>query len=147
MSLDSVMPALERYAIVLTKWHPEEDYRDLVHDTVVKLLNATGTITEAYAIVACKNTWRDRLAYKAVRNNIKYLEDMPIQPFGYLPQIEVDIYCQEVGININEYSPMKRKVYKANKVTDPIKLAIKREHARKRSQRWRAHKRNKYDIE
>lgn len=148
MDISLILPALERYARTLVKNHPDEDYRDLVQDTIVKLLASNADISESYTIVACKNAWRDKLAYKAVRRGIKYLEDMPVQPFGYLPQVEVDIYCKEIGINLYERKYVTSDETKALRKDrdakrdaiiklNPIKLAIKREQQRKRSQLWR----------
>ncbi len=97
----AVLPALQRFARTLCAAVPGEDHKDLVHDTVVKLLAVDRPLTEGYAIVAMKNVWRDRLAYRAVRRLTRAIEDTAPAAMAYLPSVEVEIYCREVGIDLD----------------------------------------------
>ena len=114
MTIIEAIPILNRYAKFLTKNYFDEDYRDLVQDTLAKLIGSNiKDFSEGYIITVCKNTWKDKLAYRAVRQSTFSIETylnafvdfkrpdeicLPDE-FCTQPDVEEQIECKELGFD------------------------------------------------
>lgn len=93
--MEHLIATLTRYAKSLTKYTPHIDHRDLVNDTIVKLLEGNKEITEGFAIAICKNSFRYILARnRTIHKNYKDVR-LLLYPEIEESEAEVSLLCKE----------------------------------------------------
>lgn len=98
-----------KYARVLVKNSPDEDYRDLVQSTCERLLRQDATKHNfKYASTVCINMWRDKLVHKAIQRNLDLLVANNVVCF--LPQVLEEIECKEQGKDIHDWELPSRTI-------------------------------------
>ena len=102
-TLQAHLPLIEGFCRSLTRTYPDQDYRDLAQDVAERLLKLPeAKLTPPYIITVCKNTWRDRLGYTALRR-MTSLEANPHIVVAFQPAVLCEIEAREMGLNLNEW--------------------------------------------
>lgn len=109
----AVRPNAWKYALFLTRNSTDAD--DLLQEASAKLLASNyDKITEGLITTTVKNIWRDRLAYNAVRKNTVQMTEYNTLFAFVLPQVEEEIYCREVGLDLNNWPDYDAKCSQCN---------------------------------
>lgn len=95
-----------KYCRTLARGRADQDYRDLAHSVIVKLLNVDKSINDAYIHTVCLNTWRDILTVRAIDSiYISHMNVDKIVPMALMVMSEAEqvIEAKQLGFELDAW--------------------------------------------